>query len=46
MDPQFESGIGSFSRLREKGGDEGVVVAKTLTPALSRVRQREQGELS
>jgi hypothetical protein len=46
MDQQFEPGIGSFSRLREKAGDEGVVAAKTLTPTLSREREREQGGLA
>ena len=32
---------GSFSRLREKAGDEGRR-ANTLTPTLSRTREREQ----
>jgi hypothetical protein len=31
--------VGSFSRLREKAGDEGA--AFTLTPTLSRKRARE-----
>ena len=35
-------GVGSFSRLREKAGDEGGLrYADTLTPTLSRRRERE-----
>jgi hypothetical protein len=35
-------GVGSFSRLREKAGDEGGLrYAATLTPTLSRTRERE-----
>jgi len=34
-------GIGSFSRSREKAGDEGCRGAQTLTPTLSRKRERE-----